>query len=108
MLKDSRRKRHKFGLLFSRRKQLDKLKMLRRLSKANGAKMNSIIWTLFYENHEVKVGHFQYRNSLTQCSDGTNIAKLDSVDRNKEDGRQSSVPKSNTLLRSSELVNSTM
>jgi len=41
---------------------------------------------LSYEDHGIEVGHFQSGDNLTQNSEGTNIAKFDSVDES-EDGQ---------------------
>jgi len=103
MLEGSHRKRCKSRLFFSSKKQLEKLKMFRRLQKANGIEISSTIQTLSYEDHGVEVGNFQFGDSLTQNSEGTNIAKFDNVDESK-DGQQSSVFESKTLLRSSVLI----
>jgi len=103
MPEGSHRKRCKSGLFFSSKKQLEKLKMLICLQKVNGVEISSTIWTLSYEDHRIEVGHFQFGDNLTQNSEGTNIAKLDSVDESK-DKQQSSVLESKTLLRSLELI----
>jgi len=66
MPENSHRKRHKAGFCFSSKKHLEKSKMLRHMQKTNGAKMNSIVWTLSYEDDGVEAGHFQYGDSLTK------------------------------------------
>jgi len=63
MPKGSRRKKHKAGLLFSSKKQLEKLRMVRRLQKANGVDMSSTIRTLSYEDDGIEVGHIQCGDS---------------------------------------------
>jgi len=51
---------------------------------------------------ELKLGTFNFEDSLTQNSEGTNIAKLNSMVES-EDKQQSSVLESKMLLRSLEL-----
>ncbi len=94
MPKGFHRKRRKAGLLFSSKKQLEKLRMVRRLQKAKSDDMSSIIRTLSYENHEV--GHFQYGDNSMQNNETMDIVKVDCMNGIEEDGGESS-PATNAI-----------
>lgn len=108
MPEGSRRKRRKSSLLFSSKKQLQKLKMLRRLQKFNGIEISSIVRTLSYEDHGVETGHIEFGNNLVQNSEGTETIELDSVEEYDEGRQQSSAFESEMFLRSSKLVSPTI
>lgn len=78
------RKRHKAGLRYSSKKQLERSKMVRRLHRASGAEISSTIRTLSYEDSGCDVGDFQSGDNLAQ-----NIVRFDSVEESEEDVRQS-------------------
>ena len=91
MPKGFHRKGRKVGLLFSSKKQLEKL---RRLQKANGDEISSIIRTLSYEDHEVR--HFQCGENSMQNNETMNIVNVDCMNGIEEDGGESS-PATNAI-----------
>jgi len=101
-------KKHKSGLLFSSKKQLDKSKMAKCLHRASRPMISSNVQTLSYEDHRVEIGDSQPPSKLTQYSHGTNIAKLDCVDESEENIHQSSPRKNDILLASTKLVSSSI
>ena len=103
MPKDFHRKRRKASLLFSSKKQLEKLRMVRRLQKANGDEISGIIRTLSFEDH--KVGYFECGENLIQNNKTMNIAEVDCLNV-IEDGGESS-PTTNAISPTSiEMVSS--
>ena len=78
--------------------------MVRRLQKANGDKISSIIRTLSYEDHEV--GHFQCGENSIQNNEAMDIAEVDCVNEIEEDRGESS-PTTNAISpTSTEVVSS--
>jgi len=108
MQEGSYRKRCRSRLLFSSRKQLEKLKMLRRLQKANGSEISNTIRTLSYEDDGAEVGYFQSRDNSMQSIERVNIVSLDIVHESKEVRWQARTLESSTFLRCSELVSFTI
>jgi len=82
--------------------------MVRRLQKANGVDMSSIIRTLSYEDDGIEVGNIQYEDSSIQIIKRVKAAQLDSMDETEDGVHQLSAFADIMLLESIERISSSI